>query len=127
MRIPLSLPHELRRLRTEAGLTQRALEQRAELSKHRISHLEAGARTPARHELQRLCEALGVSFDALVEATRWEPSQYGRPGGALEPDLRAAFREAEPFAWTDSLPFAASFGAAFLDFPRTARDRKSVV
>lgn len=120
MRIPLSLPHELRRLRTEAGLTQAALERAADLSRRRLWALESGARAPAEHELRALCRALGISFETLAEATRWEQPAWGRPD-ALEPALRQAFRSAEPFRWESEVPFAGCLGGAFLDFPEIAR------
>lgn len=121
MKIPKSLPHELRRLREEAGLTQRALERRADLSKRRLSHLEPGERVPSGHELRRICQALGVSFEALVEATRWEERPYGRPPEGPAPAIRAAFGVSEPFAWTGGVSFEACFNAAFRDFSTTAR------
>jgi transcriptional regulator with XRE-family HTH domain len=55
---------ELRQARESAGLGQRALAQRADISAHsRISEAESGKRLLSVDELERIFDALGVSTD----------------------------------------------------------------
>jgi DNA-binding XRE family transcriptional regulator len=68
---PQALPAErfcgrLKKLRREAGLTQRALAVRAQLDWNTIARLERGARAPRLGTIRRLAEALAVSLAALT-------------------------------------------------------------
>lgn len=56
----------LRRLRTEAGLTQRELAERCGVKSCVISFYETGYRTPNIEHLAGIAVALGCSIDALV-------------------------------------------------------------
>jgi predicted ATPase/DNA-binding XRE family transcriptional regulator len=84
----------LRRYRTEAGLTQEELAERAGMSRRAISDLERGARTkPWPHTIAQLADALGLSpgerpaLEATIDRTR-------KPAAALseyeEVELQAA-------------------------------------
>lgn len=53
-------------LRREAGLTQAALAERAELNVSQLRRYEAGAAEPSLGALRRLAVALSVSADTLV-------------------------------------------------------------
>jgi transcriptional regulator with XRE-family HTH domain len=68
---------QLRKLRSEAGLTQGDLAERSGISRQTISILERGARFPAPETLARLCEALGVDADRFGPAGSFAASpQY---------------------------------------------------
>ncbi|HZT97046.1 MAG TPA: helix-turn-helix transcriptional regulator, partial [Chloroflexota bacterium] len=91
----------LRRLRSEAGLTQEDLAERAGLSARAISDLERGVnRYPYRTTVQRLVSALGV------EASEAEAlSELGRRPGRLTQSLpphRSAPRSPTPVLGRES-------------------------
>jgi tetratricopeptide (TPR) repeat protein/transcriptional regulator with XRE-family HTH domain len=70
----------LRRLRTDAGLTQERLAERASLSPRSISDLERGVNLTARQQTARLlADALGLSGAARAA---FEAVARGRPTGA---------------------------------------------
>lgn len=79
----------LRWYRTNAGLTQEQLAERAGLSRRGIADLERGARrVPYAHTIERLATALGLSSTdhaALVEAVR---RQGASSGASREPQPR---------------------------------------
>jgi len=52
--------------RKDAGLTQEALSERADVSTRHISYLETGRRQPTLIILQALCEALDVPMSEFV-------------------------------------------------------------
>lgn len=56
----------VRRLRSEADLTQEALAERSGLSQQYISDLECGRRNPTIVSLWELAQALGVTPDRLI-------------------------------------------------------------
>lgn len=55
----------LKQLRDERGLSQRALAEKANLSKFTIGHIELNKSVPKRETLEKLASALGVSMSAL--------------------------------------------------------------
>lgn len=69
----------LRRLRTEAGLTQAALAQRAGLSLAGVQQLEYGKRDPAFDTLLALAAALGVGLSAFDPPAEPPPPKRRRP------------------------------------------------
>jgi transcriptional regulator with XRE-family HTH domain len=74
----------LKKLREEAGLTQRELAERAEVSLSIVFQIEQGAKKDPRiSTLVALAEALGVSVDELVgretEPPEPEPPKKRRP------------------------------------------------
>lgn len=69
----MSLGDELRRARTDAGLTQEELAGKAKLDRAYISQLENDRKSPTVDTLFRLCRALGIKAStvlARVERTR---------------------------------------------------------
>lgn len=56
----------IRRLRTEAGLSQEELAHRADLHPTWISHLETGRRNPSWSTMERIAEALGVKLSEIA-------------------------------------------------------------
>ena len=60
-----SIGTKIKAARKKAGLTQRALAKRAGVSNTMIYQIEKGTRKPGLKTLEKLSEALGVSFDAL--------------------------------------------------------------
>ena len=61
----------LKRFRTQAGLSQQMLADRALISAKPISALERGSRkVPYRYTLDRIAEALGLSEEARAELER---------------------------------------------------------
>jgi putative transcriptional regulator len=57
----------LKRLRTEAGLTQAALAERAGVPLQTLRNWEHGRREPLLSTAARLARGLGVSLDRLVD------------------------------------------------------------
>lgn len=55
------------RLRADAGLTQEAVAERAQLSQQYVSGLERGQRNPTVETLYAIAQALGVSHVDLVK------------------------------------------------------------
>jgi transcriptional regulator with XRE-family HTH domain len=63
----------LRRAREAADLTQDELGRRASMNRTQIGILERGERLPRIDTLIRLCGALGISPDPLLDGIRWKP------------------------------------------------------
>ena len=61
------LGDEIRKSRTDAGLTQEELAFRAGLSRNYISLLELDQKSPTVQVLFRICRALGVKASKLIE------------------------------------------------------------
>jgi ribosome-binding protein aMBF1 (putative translation factor) len=59
---------KVRSLRREAGLSQRELSQRAQISPSTVSRLESGEALPAVAALLRISQALGAEFVLRLEA-----------------------------------------------------------
>ena len=74
----MSLGAELRRARTDAGLTQEQLAFAADLDRSYISLLEHDQKSPTVDTLVRLCAALGVRASVLL--ARVERGRAGRGG-----------------------------------------------
>lgn len=53
----------LRELRESAGLSQKALADKAKLSQSAVAHWEQGLRAPSWENVLTLCNALGVSCE----------------------------------------------------------------
>lgn len=68
--------HNLRRLRTGAGLSQAALAQKSGVSRRMLVALEAGENNVSLTTLDRLADALGVAFSDLIQA--FEPRDPSR-------------------------------------------------
>lgn len=68
-------PSRLRELRTERGLSLRALANRAYCSKSTVSELENGHKTPSRHIVEHLDRVLGAGGElaGLVTETSYTP------------------------------------------------------
>lgn len=67
------LADNLREVRTERGMTQRALAELSGIYQGHISHFESGRRQPLIHNLVRLADALGVSTDRLLRRAALPP------------------------------------------------------
>lgn len=72
--------------REAAGLSQEAVGFAADLHRTEISQLERSLRTPRIDTLAKLCGALGVGPDTLMEGIVWQPGsrQAGRFGAEAE-------------------------------------------
>jgi transcriptional regulator with XRE-family HTH domain len=76
----------LRQARLHAGLSQAALAERSGISRRTIVNVEAGEANISLTGVDRLAEALGTSFTALVSA----------PGGSAASIDEVAWRGADP-------------------------------
>ncbi|MBO0983787.1 helix-turn-helix domain-containing protein [Rathayibacter sp. SD072] len=76
----------LRQARQHAGLSQAALAERSGISRRTIVNVEAGEANISLTGVDRLAEALGTSFTALVSA----------PGGSATSIGEVAWRGADP-------------------------------
>ena len=61
----------VRRLRSQADLTQEELAERSGFSQQYISDLERGLRNPTIVSLWELAQVLGVSPDRLIHSDAW--------------------------------------------------------
>jgi transcriptional regulator with XRE-family HTH domain len=80
----------LKELREQAGLSQKALAEKAGLATSAIGHLEQGLRKPTWETVLALADALGVTCEAFtVSAESEAPRPRGRP-------KKAAAKETPP-------------------------------
>lgn len=63
----LGLAKAVRELRRNAGLTQAALAERADLPEVTIARIESAKHDPRWGDIRRIAQALGVSLEALSE------------------------------------------------------------
>jgi transcriptional regulator with XRE-family HTH domain len=63
-----SLGERIKALRTEQGLQQRQLAEKAELTPSMVSQIESGRLTPSLHTLGKIAAALGVPIATLFDA-----------------------------------------------------------
>ncbi len=59
------LPHNLKKARKRAKLTQNQLEVKGGLSRGTVSHIEIGNRMPSLKTIKILADNLGISIDSL--------------------------------------------------------------
>lgn len=64
--------YNLRRRRTDVGISQEELGERTELHRTEISLLERAGREPRFATLLKLCGALSTTPNALCEGTGWD-------------------------------------------------------
>ena len=64
---------QVRRRRTDLGLSQEQLAERANLHRTYVSDVEAGKRNPSLESIQRLVEALGVSIGEVFKCLEESP------------------------------------------------------
>lgn len=57
----------IRELRTDQGIDQKTLAERAGVSRSLVSRLERGMHEPSASNLKAIADALGVSIDDLFE------------------------------------------------------------
>ncbi len=62
----IGLGRAIRKLRTDAGISQETLGHRAELHPTWISHLESGRNSPTWGNVRRIAHGLGVSLPELA-------------------------------------------------------------
>lgn len=62
-----ALGHNLARLRSQAGLSQDQLAEKADLDRTYLSGIERGVRNPGIKVVIRLARALGVTLDQLCK------------------------------------------------------------
>jgi transcriptional regulator with XRE-family HTH domain len=62
----MSLGDELRRARTDAGLTQEEVARKAKLDRAYVSQLENDHKSPTVDTLFRLCRAIGIKASTLL-------------------------------------------------------------
>lgn len=67
MNIQELVGYNLRRIRSDKGVTQEGLSAKASISQQYISELESGKRNPSITLLAQLAQALGVSHVELVK------------------------------------------------------------
>ncbi len=65
--VPTRLAGNLKRLREEAGLSQKALAEHSGVPRPTIAHLESGQANPTLSVVLKVAAALGVSVDGLVD------------------------------------------------------------
>ncbi len=82
----------LRELRSEAGLTQQQLADRAGIHRVEVAKLEGGDRSPTWETVIALCRALGVGCDAFLQP----PSPGLAPPAAGRPRKAAGDAEGPP-------------------------------
>jgi transcriptional regulator with XRE-family HTH domain len=77
----------LKELRQAAGLSQRALADKAGLHQFGVAKIEQGLRSPGWETVTALCDALGVSCDEFREGSRTPAERRGpgRPPKATAP------------------------------------------
>lgn len=61
------LGNNLKRIRTEKGLSQVDIARQLDVSRGFVSNIESGKRNPTLSTLTRLAKALGVSTDELLK------------------------------------------------------------
>ena len=99
----------LRRLRTAAGLSQQALAEASDVSRRMLVGIESGDANVSLNTLDRIAEALGVTFGDLVkapgnagrsriEALAWSGRTPGSRGVLLA--TAPASHDVELWAWT---------------------------
>jgi transcriptional regulator with XRE-family HTH domain len=66
-----SIGNRIRKLRTERGLGQLELAQRAGIHNSRLSEFERGTRVPGDAHIEALARALGLEVDSVVRNTDW--------------------------------------------------------
>jgi transcriptional regulator with XRE-family HTH domain len=74
---------QLKRLRTERGLSQAKLAARADIDPSTMNQIERGAREPSWSTLKKLADALDVSIAELLE----EPTPKAGGRSSLEPSF----------------------------------------
>src|SRR5690606_11970214 len=79
---PSPIPHNLRRLRQQAGMTQAAVAEAADVADATISRIERGRFLPSQALLERLAQAIGVTAADLVKTTKKAPKPTMRPSEA---------------------------------------------
>jgi transcriptional regulator with XRE-family HTH domain len=84
----------LRQLREQAGLSQKALAEKAGLVTSAIGHLEQGLRKPTWETVLALARVLGVSCSAFESDEGPAPEEMPRPRG--RPKRNAGQGETEP-------------------------------
>ena len=63
-------------LRKSRGMTQASLAEKAEITNNFLSHIERSYSIPSLKTLVRICDALGVTPDAVLLGTATEQSAY---------------------------------------------------
>ena len=63
-------------LRKSRGMTQASLAEKAEITNNFLSHIERSYSIPSLETLVRICDALGVTPDAVLLGTATEQSAY---------------------------------------------------
>lgn len=71
MDMPILVSQDVKRIRSERGLTQEQFADISGFSQQYISSLEKGRRNPTIVTLYELATALGVSHVDLVQPERW--------------------------------------------------------
>ena len=73
----------LRELRVAAGLTQKALAERAGLTREGVAYLETGRHDPRWTTVVALCMALGITSDQFLKPPgAGTATPHGKPAGA---------------------------------------------
>jgi transcriptional regulator with XRE-family HTH domain len=83
----------LREARENAGMTQKQLADRTDMSVPVISRLERGDSDPRVSTVRRIADATGASLDAIVDGTAVPAARPKRAPQNLRAEIRAARRE----------------------------------
>jgi transcriptional regulator with XRE-family HTH domain len=83
----------LREARENAGMTQKQLADRADMSVPVISRLERGDSDPRVSTVRRIADATGASLDAIINGTAVPAPRAKRAPQNLRAEIRAARRE----------------------------------
>jgi transcriptional regulator with XRE-family HTH domain len=88
---------EVRRRRTELGLTGAQLAARADMAPSAVSQIETGKRTPSSTSVIKLADALGVEVADLFPKGQ-APLPFEQPEGEASAERRKRFRDLASYA-----------------------------
>lgn len=92
MDISQILGSNLKRLRTERGLSLGQLAERSDVSKVMLSQIERGNSNPTVNSLFKIANGLGVSYSALMEQPEPAVSVVRRADAAAQSDEEGSYR-----------------------------------
>lgn len=119
MKIPSSPAVLLRSARKQKNLQVSALAARAELSCQRLCDYESGARHVPEAHLKRLCQALDLPLEQVLEETAWSPGAPGRPARPFESLAIGSFSSDLPFLPERTRDFAFRLRSAWARYRQT--------
>jgi transcriptional regulator with XRE-family HTH domain len=79
-KVKVRFGENLSRLRSQAGLSQRELAERAEMGPTTVAALEEGGGSPRIESLVKVAGALGAEMGELLQGLDWDPAVGPLPG-----------------------------------------------